>query len=93
MTDTNSQSARQYALSGPAKVRDPRVTPVRGDLADIALAGKVFVPHYAVPVGMAVATPFVPLRKVGREDAEQTSELLQGETFMVLDVAGGWAWG
>ena len=30
--------AGQYALSGPAKVRDARITPIRGDLADIALA-------------------------------------------------------
>ncbi|QGN56458.1 hypothetical protein GKE62_13130 [Novosphingobium sp. Gsoil 351] len=83
----------QYALSGPAKVRDARVTPIRGDLADIALAGKLFAPHYVVPMERAVAVPFAPLRKIPHDDAEQTSELLSGERFMVLDIAGAWAWG
>lgn len=83
----------QYALSGPAKVRDPRTTPIRGDLADIALAGKLFAPHYVVPMEKAAAAPFAAVRKAPYADAEQTSELLAGERFMVLDVAGQWAWG
>ena len=83
----------QYALSGPARVRDARITPIRGDLADIALAGKLFAPHYVVPMERAVALPFTPLRKTPHDDAEQTSELLAGERFMVLDIAGVWAWG
>ena len=83
----------QYSLSGPAKVRDARITPIRGDLADIALAGKLFAPHYVVPMERIVTTPFSPLRKTPHDDAEQTSELLLGERFMVLDIAGAWAWG
>ena len=85
--------AGQYALAGPAKVRDPRITPIRGDLADIALAGKLFAPHYVVPMERAVTAPYAALRKAGRADAEQASELLQGERFMMLDIAGEWAWG
>jgi len=85
--------AGQYPLSGPAKVRDPRVTPIRGDLADIALAGKLFAPHYVVPMERAVAVPFAALMDSGRGDAGQTSELLHGERFMVLDIAGQHAWG
>ena len=83
----------QYSLSGPAKVRDARITPIRGDLADIALAGKLFAPHYVVPMERAVTAAFSPLRKTPHDDAEQTSELLLGERFMVLDIAGAWAWG
>lgn len=83
----------QFALSGPAKVRDARITPIRGDLADIALAGKLFAPHYVVPMERAVKAPFTPLRKTPHDDAEMTSELLHGERFMVLDIAGSWAWG
>jgi cell wall-associated NlpC family hydrolase len=83
----------QYALSGPAKVRDARITPIRGDLADIALAGKLFAPHYVVPMERAVTVPFTPVRKTPHGDAEMTSELLRGERFMVLDMAGAWAWG
>lgn len=82
-----------YALSGPAKVRDARVTPIRGDLADIALAGKLFAPHYVVPMERAVKVPYAPLLENGRDDATQGSELLRGERFMVLDIAGRHAWG
>ena len=83
----------QYALSGPARVRDARITPIRGDLADIALAGKLFAPHYVVPMERMVTAAFSPLRKTPHDDAEQTSELLMGERLMVLDIAGAWAWG
>jgi cell wall-associated NlpC family hydrolase len=85
--------AGQYALSGPAKVRDARTTPIRGDLADIALAGKLFAPHYVVPMERMVTAPFAAVRKAPQADAEQASELLQAERFMVLDIAGAWAWG
>jgi cell wall-associated NlpC family hydrolase len=80
-------------LAGPVRNVDLRVTPVRGDLADIALAGKLFVPHYVVPMVRAAVAAYAPLRRAPREDAEQTSELLRGERFRVLDLAGGWAWG
>ena len=92
-----SLPAGQYALAGPAKVRDARVTPIRGDLADIALAGKLFAPHYVVPMERMVGVPFAAVRKASRLDSEQTSELLTGERFMVLDIAGegsgAFAWG
>ena len=90
---TQADYTGQYALSGPAKVRDARITPIRGDLADIALAGKLFAPHYVVPMERAVTVTFTPLRKTPHDDAEMTSELLKGERFMVLDIAGAWAWG
>ena len=93
ITSGKNPYAGQYALSGPAKVRDPRITPIRGDLADIALAGKLFAPHYVVPMERAVAAPYAALLDTGREDAGQTSELLRGERFMVLDIAGRHAWG
>ena len=93
ITPGKNPYAGQYALSGPAKVRDPRITPIRGDLADIALAGKLFAPHYVVPMERAVTVAFAPLRKTPHDDAEQTSQLLAGERFMVLDIAGAWAWG
>ncbi|WP_245647565.1 C40 family peptidase [Novosphingobium lentum] len=85
--------AGQYMLSGPAKVRDPRVTPIRGDLGDIALAGKLFAPHYVVPMERAVAVDHIALRKAKGDGAEQVSELLRGERFCLLDIAGGWGWG
>ncbi|WP_338466461.1 C40 family peptidase [Novosphingobium sp. ZN18A2] len=90
--DTDSY-AGQYALAGPARVTDPRVTPIRGDLADIALRGQLFAPHYVVPMERAVAVDHVALRAAKGDASEQVSELLRGERFMLLDLAGGWGWG
>jgi hypothetical protein len=88
-----SHPARQYALSAPAKDRDPRTTPVRGDLAHIALAGKVFVPHYAVPQPRAVKAGGANLRVLPKPDAEVLETLEAGGVFDVLDLSGSWAWG
>ncbi|MET0251347.1 MAG: C40 family peptidase [Novosphingobium sp.] len=93
MTAATPPSSGQYALAGPGRVHDRRVTPIRGDLADIALAGRLFVPHYVVPLEKAVSAAFAPLHATPRDDAEQTSELLRGERFLVLEIAGSTAWG
>lgn len=82
----------ELALSGPSVTLDPLHRPVRGDLAHVGLAGKVFVPHYAVPMPHVVLEPVV-LRKTGQDDGEAIVELAAGEIFNVLDMAGGRAWG
>lgn len=79
-------------MRGPMRITDPARTPVRGDLADIKLAGRYFVPHYAVPVAHRVA-PGTMLRKAPRVDADPVEQLDGGSPFNVLDVSGGWAWG
>lgn len=56
------------------------------------LAGVCFVPHYAVPMPHAVAGPAA-LKVAARAEAETRDDLAGGETFNVLDIAGGWAWG
>ena len=83
----------ELVLSGPSVRLDPLHRPVRGDLAHIALAGKVFVPHYAVPMPHVVAGEGVALRKAGNAEGEVIVDLAGGATFNVLDMAGGWAWG
>ena len=84
---------RELALSGPSIRLDPLHRPVRGDLAHVALAGKVFVPHYAVPMPHRIASYAIPLRKSGSLDGEAIVKLAAGEIFNVLDFSGGWAWG
>lgn len=80
-----------FYLSGPSRTLDPRVNAMRGDLADVALAGKHFSPHYASPVERFCSIPFAPIHDTPNGD--QVSELLAGEAFMLLDISGGWAWG
>ena len=82
-----------YTLSGPAVRPDPRRVPLRGDLAHIALAGKHFVPHYAVPQPRSVMPGGAPVMTGTGEDAAELCTLVEGDSFEVLDVAGGWAWG
>ncbi|MEW4468293.1 NlpC/P60 family protein [Parasphingorhabdus sp. JC815] len=83
----------KFSLRGPEEEFDPRTTAHRGDLADIALAGKLFAPHYAETMPMRCAAPKAMLRKQGGKNYEAVSELLHGEDFHLLDVVGDWAWG
>ncbi len=83
---------KQLAMTGPSVTADPGCLPVRGDLAHIKLAGRYFVPHYAVPMPHRILDGAV-LRTFGRAEAEAIRDLPVGETFNVLDIAGQWAWG
>lgn len=85
--------AEQLALSGPVPRLEADHIPVRGDLAHIRLAGKVFVPHYSVPLPRVIAAGGTELRRAGRDDADVMAPLDAGTVFNVLDMAGNWAWG
>jgi hypothetical protein len=91
--DAPAGAQQRFVLSGPVDEYDPRVTPIRGDLADIALAGKFFAPHYVAPQMQHVGDAAAMLRKSGNGDAEAVSQLLPGEGFALLDSAGDWGWG
>jgi cell wall-associated NlpC family hydrolase len=71
---------------------DPRDHAWREDLADIALADRIAVPNYVVPLEQ-VALTRVPVLTADRADAPAASELLPGERFAVLDSGHGFAWG
>lgn len=88
----NRADNNSFTLSGPSLKLDPAHTPLRGDLADIALAGKVFAPHYAVPMPMRAvyATPLL----ADMDAATATiAELAEGSEFAALDIVGGYIWG
>ena len=59
-----------YALTGPQPKAEPGRTPLRGDLAHIGLAGKFFVPHYAVPQPRIVMPGGAPLLTATGVDGE-----------------------
>ncbi|WP_448996716.1 SH3 domain-containing protein [Novosphingobium sp.] len=82
----------QLQLSRPADRSDKPHLPVRGDLAHIGLAGKYFVPHYAVPMAHGVKADTA-LRAAGKPEGQELRAIAAGEVFDVLDIAGGWAWG
>jgi len=82
-----------FALTGPAPKVDPSTLPLRGDLAHIALAGRYFVPHYAVPQPRTVMPGGAALMTAAGEDGTEIVTMMEGDSFEVLDVTGGWAWG
>ena len=88
-----SMSQGPFALSGPAPKADARALPLRGDLAHIALAGRYFVPHYAVPQPRSVMPGGARLMAATGEGADELCTLMEGDSFEVLEVSGGWAWG
>jgi cell wall-associated NlpC family hydrolase len=84
-------SRSSFRLSGHSMTFDLRRHALRSDLADVALAGMTFAPHYAEAVQRECALPF--LAMCNKPGGDQVSELLFGEAFGLLDISGGWAWG
>lgn len=82
----------ELALTGPSERLDSPTLPVRGDLAHIRLAGRVFVPHYAAPMPHSL-TQSAELLTSPRSDGVIRETLPPGTPFNVLDIAGDWAWG
>jgi cell wall-associated NlpC family hydrolase len=73
---------------------DPRITPIRADLAAKYLEGKVAAPRYAEGRVMEVVEPQTPVRREPRPDAPLETEALKGERVTVYDINDeGWAWG
>ncbi len=81
----------QFRLRGPQQNSDSRITPIRGDLADITLAGKFFAPHYAKAKMASCNTASSMMINATHDTA--VSQLLYGEYFAILDISGGYAWG
>lgn len=87
------KTRNHYALTGPQPRPVPGRTPVRGDLAHIGLAGRFFVPHYAVPQPRSVMPGGARLMSGTGEGAQELCTLMEGDSFEVLEVQGNWAWG
>lgn len=89
---SSSSTVKRFTLSGPSADLDPRYHAYRGDLADVALASRLFAPHYADP-SLRLTTKATTLRAEPHAVAEALGEMLPGEAFAMLDITGGWAWG
>ena len=58
----------------------------------MALASKLFAPHYAAPVSRKVG-PSGGALNLAAADGGTLAELEPGEEFALVDISGGWAWG
>jgi cell wall-associated NlpC family hydrolase len=90
--DSRSQVQHSAALLTDQAL-DPRCNAFRPDLADLALYGKIGAQRYVEPIAMQVQTAVAGLYSAPHTQAEQTSQLLLGEIFNVLDLTEAWAWG
>ena len=88
----SSSTIDRFTLSGPSADLDPRYNAYRGDLADAALASRLFAPHYAKAVARRLKTG-ASLHISPDQQSELMAELGAGEEFCLLDITGKWAWG
>jgi cell wall-associated NlpC family hydrolase len=71
---------------------DPRVTPVRPDLAAAHLRGRIEASRYAEGRAARIVAASAPLRRSPQADAPLETEALHGESVTVYDERDGWAW-
>ena len=83
---------RSFTLSGPSPRLDPARHAVRGDLADVRLADRVFAPHYVAHIACRITRPTA-LRSAKASDSDVVAPLAAGDAFELLDITGGVAWG
>ena len=75
-------------------MRDPRLTPARGDVAAKHLEGKVQAARFVEGETFEIADALAPLRLGPSADAEQATQALKGERVTIYERNGeGWAWG
>jgi cell wall-associated NlpC family hydrolase len=72
---------------------DPRITAARPDIADIALADRLFAPYYARAEPRRCNSAAAMLRAAPSDAATAVSQILPGEEFHLLDISGDWCWG
>ncbi|AWN40966.1 NlpC/P60 family protein [Methylobacterium durans] len=72
--------------------RDPRLTPARPDLADIALRGLVEAAAYVEGVPRRICAPSAPLRRAPRADSGIDTEAVMGDSVNVYEVKDGFAY-
>jgi hypothetical protein len=82
---------KRFHLSGHSATLDPTVHAVRGDLADVELADRVFAPHYAKAMPRSLAVKTVLHAKPSAE-SDVVAHLETGASVDLFDVSGGWAW-
>ena len=72
---------------------DPRVTPVRNNVAASHLKGVIAATKYVDGQPMQVCSAAAPLHTLPNNTARMDTEILFGESFVVYDQEGDWVWG
>ena len=72
---------------------DPRVTPLRRDLAASSLKGRVTADRYSDGTEYQLVHGLANLHSTPDDSSILCSQLLYGEQFIVYEIKDGWAWG
>jgi hypothetical protein len=83
---------KRFHLTGPSVALAPEAFAVRRDLAEIAVADRVFAQHYAEPMAI-VALEQAVIYAQPRLDSAEVGHLAVGDRFDILDIGKDWAWG
>jgi hypothetical protein len=65
---------------------------VRRDLAEIAVADRIFAQHYVEPLAVRLGAS-VNVRVRPSTDSETVAVLASGDIFNLIDLGHDWAWG
>jgi cell wall-associated NlpC family hydrolase len=84
---------RQARLTTSALALDKRVNAYRPDLAHVDLSGQIGAQHYAFPEMAMCITSVAGIHAAPDAASENISQLLFGETFIVLEKGSDWSWG
>lgn len=90
---SSERTRHSFALKLRTETLDPRIHAYRNDIADIALADRIALPHYVAPSLRQIGQPVANLHTEPSDTSELGSQLLQGEGFALLEAEDGWAWG
>lgn len=71
---------------------DPRLTPARPDLADIALRGRVEAARYVAGEPRRLVVPSAPLRRAPSTEAGIDTEAVLGDAVTLYEARDGFAW-
>jgi cell wall-associated NlpC family hydrolase len=72
---------------------DPNLNPFRPDLAATKLKGLVEAARFVDPAPYQVTGGVASLRQIGRDDGEQLSQALHGDTIEIYEEVDGFGWG
>jgi hypothetical protein len=89
-----AQQATAPGAQAGNRAFDPRITPVRPDLAARELVGVVDAPRFVEGQAYEIAAALAPMRKEPSATAGLQTEALKGERVTIYDIdETGWAWG
>lgn len=91
-TTAAARPRRQFRLTGPSVALEPGRFAVRRDLAEVAVADRVFAQHYVEPLTAKLRTA-TDIHARPSSDSEIIASLSDGDAFHLIDLGHEWAWG